>query len=493
MMQTIPSISPAYQRGVVAQRENLQLWRDWTIAFTALIAGLLFAFATFSGMRATDAQERAHASLAVEDQARFELLLEEFRSIPPDETGASLLYTAADPVTASVRAAEHALKPVAPFAFLSVGQSEQYPSFFRVKYDALELINDREVFDNPELTMDGRFDVIFIVIFLAPLLVIIFSFNLISLEKELGAWRMSLAQPIPSSRLIIAKLRARLLWLSLVLLGPLVIALAVAGRGWDDPQNWLMAAILVFGVFLYLCFWLTLMTLFNLLGSSSAANATASVFAWLLIVLVLPSLLQFVGRTIYPAPSQAALVAAEQATWDHTFSHGPEELDHERAAAGYANVPNEAREIPDEWSYLVIFHRNFEKDMADLYAKHDAAEETIANWQEQTAWLSPATAINTLLESVSGGDHQRHAAFLAQTRTFHREFNAFFLPMVYSGNRLTAEDYDAVPRTFTWVEPNLSARLKTPLAMLGALLFATIFVMTLTVLAYRRKEASIAF
>lgn len=493
MTETQTPLAAAYQHSIILWRESLQLWRDRTIVLTLLIASALFAFAALTGMRVIEAHEHMLVNLETEDRGRFDALLRELEAIPPSEVGTSLLYTAADPVMAAKKAAEHALKPVAPFAFLSGAQSEQYPSSLRVQYDALELVNDRELFDNPELTMDGRFDVIFVVIVLAPLLVVIFSFNIISLEKELGVWRMSVAQPVPPSRLILAKLSTRLGWLSLILLGPLIVALAVAGRGWDDLQNWLMAVILIAGVFLYLCFWLLLTTLFNLLRSSSAANGIAAVFAWLLIVLALPALLQFTGRLIHPAPSLAALVAAEQATWDHTFSDGSRELERRREAAGFGSLNDADRDIPDEWSYLFVFHREFEEQMTPLYAQHDETERAIASWQNLTAWVSPATAISGLMESVSGGDYVRHAAFLAQARVFHRDFNAFFLPFVYSGDRLTLADYAVMPREFDWSEPSLAARLATPLSMLGALFLANGVMIVIGVLVYRRLETRTAF
>lgn len=478
---------------VVARRESLQLWRERTLGVTGLLSCLLFAFAAFSGMRARDAQVDAHRALAEEDQERFEALHAELLGIPPDEVGGALLYGAADPVAASAGTAEHALKPPASYAFLSVGQSEQYPSFFRVRYDALELINDREVFDNPEITMDGRFDVVFVVIFLVPLFVIVFSFNLISQEKELGVWRMSLAQPVAPGRLVVAKLGSRLFWLAVIVLGPLATALALGGEDLNEPSRWLTAAIVVLGVFLYMAFWLGVATLFNLIGSNSAANATACVFAWLAIVLALPAALQFTGRIVHPTPSRAVLVAAQQATWDHTFSEGREELARRRVRNGYSGGPEPDREIPDEWGYIFIFHRAFEEDMASLYAEHDRAEASIARWQQLTGWISPATAVNNLLESAAGGDYDRHAAFLSQARRFHREFNAFFLPKIYSGDRLRAADYEAIPRSFDWVEPSLGAQLRTPMAMIGALILMNAAVCLGTVTAYRAVRARIAF
>ena len=160
-------------------------------------------------------------------------------------------------------------------------------------------------------------------------------------------------------------------------------------------------------------------TLFNLLQSSSAANGIAAILAWLLIVVALPALLQFTGRLIYPAPSQAALVAAEQPTWDHRFSDGRRELERRRETAGFGAIKDADRDIPDEWSYLFVFHREFEEQMTPLYARHNETERAIASWQTWTAWVSPATAINGLLESVSGGGYLGHATFLGQTRASH--------------------------------------------------------------------------
>ena len=486
---TIVVIDSTKQRSAIRTREALQLWRDGTVAVTATLVLALAGFATYSGIESVAALSTSAAVIAEEDHARFELLLEDFAKISEDETGVGLLYGAADPVLASTRAAEHAIRPPSALAFLSTGVGQQYPYWLRIRYDALELVNNRETFANPELGMDGRFDLIFFIVFLMPLFVIIFSFNLISREKELGSWRMSLAQPLSPGTLILTKFRARLLLLSATVVTPLLLAIAAGGNDWHLPSTWLSALILIAGVVLYMTFWLGVTTLSNIRSSGSATNAAVSVFAWLLVVLTLPALLQFAGRALYPTPSQAALIQTEQEIWDSTFTHGHEELEHRRAEAGMGEIPAESREIPDEWSYLVIFHRDFEEQMAEVYAKYDQNEADIASWQTLTGWISPATAMTALLESTSGDDYARHAAFMEQAREYHKEFNEYFLPLIYSSRRLRISDYEDMPRSFTWTEIDVAERLSIPLMMLGALLFANVIVVFGCIVSFRGRQA----
>jgi len=457
----------------IFRRETQELWREGAIPLIFFISVCLISFAAVLGKSAAEQQRNANDNLAAQDQKRYSKLIKRLESIHPEAEPAALLYSAAHPMRPLTDAAQHAVKPPTPFSFLSSGHDDRFPAYLRVRYDAMDLINNRESFDNPELGMDGQLDLVFVIVFLVPLLVIVMGFNLMSQERELGTWRMSFAQPVTFPYLVAVKFFTRLAWLSLAILVPLTGAMVWACTSWAGIDVWLTALAVVTGVFLYLTFWLGLLTLINLGPGSSAANATAAITLWIVITLAVPALWNLGGRIAIPQPSHAALISASQKEWDHTFSHARSVLARKRQEPG--NQPGSDAfflDVPGDWSYLAVFHRDYEKRMADRYQARDDAEQGLAAWQNAGAWLTPAAAVNRLLETVAGADYMRHRSFMAQADDYHRRFNAFFLPVIYRAQRLQAEEYARMPRTFTWREPGLQQRIKTPLQMLSALVLA---------------------
>lgn len=468
----------------VFRRETQQLWREGAIPLVLLISICLIAFSAFLGKSATGQLLAAHDNLFAKDQKRYAKLQKRLERISPKSKPSALLYSAAHPMRPLSEAAQHAVKPPTPFSFLSAGHDDRFPVYLRVRYDAMDLINNRESFDNSELGMDGQLDLVFVIVFLVPLLVIGMGFNLISQERELGTWRMSFAQPVTPLQLIAVKYLTRLAWLSIAILIPLIVAMLWAGRDWANIEVWLTASLVVVGVFFYITFWLGLLTLINLTSGSSASNATAAITLWIMITLALPALWHTAGRIVIPQPSHAALISASQQEWDHTFSHARDVLARKRQEPGSQPAGDAFFfNVPGDWSYLAVFHRDYEKRMAHRYQERDDAEQALALWQDSGAWFTPAVAINRLLETIAGADYLRHNFFMAQARTYHQRFNSFFLPIIYRAERLWPEDYAHMPRTFTWREPSLGQRLKTPLQMLCALILANAAV----ALAFRRK------
>ena len=81
-----------------------------------------------------------------------------------------------------------------PINALSIGQRDVNPSIQSVTIRTLEAQKYDSDLNNPSNLLLGNIDFSFVLIFLFPLLIIAFTYNIISEEKESGTWRIVVIQ-----------------------------------------------------------------------------------------------------------------------------------------------------------------------------------------------------------------------------------------------------------------------------------------------------------
>jgi ABC-type transport system involved in multi-copper enzyme maturation permease subunit len=159
---------------------------------------------------------------------------------------------------------------------------------------------------NPLPVLFSRLDFVSIVTVILSLVAVIFSYNSISGEREAGLLRQMLASGVSRGTLFSGKFAGGLISLIIpvtvsVIAGMLVLALepGVQLRGVDFA---------VFGVLLAAS-WLYLSAVYGiglLFSSRSATSGQAllkSLFAWVVVVLVIPNISPFLSAALAPIPS----------------------------------------------------------------------------------------------------------------------------------------------------------------------------------------------
>src|SRR5688572_8034557 len=121
-----------------------------------------------------------------------------------------------------------ALLPPAPLGALAVGQSDVYPSYIKVTARNLDSLVTGDQVEHPLAVASGQLDVAFIVLFFYPLLIFAVSFDLTATERDRGTLRMVLAQPVRLRDLVVGKMLARALLLSLPVIAIPVAIMAAA-------------------------------------------------------------------------------------------------------------------------------------------------------------------------------------------------------------------------------------------------------------------------
>lgn len=159
--------------------------------------------------------------------------------------------------------------------------------------------------ENPESLARGAFDLGFVALVVAPLLLIGLGYGVFVGDRESGAARLWLAQAGSPLKLIAARSVNRV---GLVI-GPILVAALVlwltgpAGRG-GAILGWLGVA------FLALCFWWAVTLLVNSLDIGAETSALALVGLWTVMVFVAPVAIGSVEALVNAPPSRFEGIAA---------------------------------------------------------------------------------------------------------------------------------------------------------------------------------------
>ena len=342
--------------------------------------------------------------------------------------------------------------PPSRLAFAALGMRDVSPYILRVRALGLEAqIYDGDTF-NPELALPGRFDFAFVLVFLAPLFVIALFHDLVSGEREAGRLRM--LQALPGGGLSFwlrrSGLRLGLLWAALAL--PFLIAAMVSGVA---PLT--MLAVLGLA-FVYLLFWVLLCGLTSRLRWSSVANAATLAAAWLILVLIFPTLANVLVNRAIPVDQGAEIALAQRERVNRAWDI-PREETMRRFYAGnpeWADSPPLTDAFHYKWYFA--FHQVGDESVADqVYAYRSGLEKRDAT-ARALGWVLPSVGVQALMTRLAETDLEAQLAYQDRIRAFHRDLRQFYYGYLFRDRPFGKADFGKAPR----FEPVANTRNPTP-------------------------------
>lgn len=168
-------------------------------------------------------------------------------------------------------------------AALNIGLRDLNPSIQGVTIRNLEEQKNNSDFFNPANAAVGNFDFSFVLVFLFPLVIIAFCYNIISEDQEKGTWKLLSVQSQNLRKLIDTKLLIRLMAVSLVYFLLSIIAVIYIKIPVDS-------AFIIFTLagLLYMIFWFALCRWIIGYQKSSSWNALALVIFWMGMNFIIP-------------------------------------------------------------------------------------------------------------------------------------------------------------------------------------------------------------
>ncbi len=400
------------------------------------LAALLIAYGIWNGLAWVDFQKQTIGAAKAEQEARLKSAKERLIALESSNADFDPNYFR-DPrnprAVNSVYGFQWAVLPPAPFASLAIGQSDLYPYYTAVTASSRHTSEQLEELQNPLQLLAGRFDLAFVAVYLLPLLVFAFSYNMLSEERENGTLSLVLAQPATLTSLLLAKSFLRVAYVALISITISVAGFLAAGVHLGIPGAASAAFTWTLTVMAYGLVWLGLATMINSRGWSSSANAITLAGIWLVLVAIVPSVLNVVISTIHPLPSRIALVEAARDAQSRALTRigqrssisGPIDMD-ERARSSLIQIMDAETEVRP---VLRRFDEQLEKQ-----------QEQVRRWR----WVSPAIMTQLALTQIAGTDGARYREFVEATERFRTRWLEFLYP-IYP-RRFTAADVERIPR-----------------------------------------------
>lgn len=354
--------------------------------------------------------------------------------------------------------------PPAPLPVLATGQSDLVPASETVALMRLATpVDTRSEIENPSHLLAGRFDLAFVLIWLYPLFLLAFLYDLMAGDRETGTLRLALSQGISPAGWLCRRTLARAL--PVVVLALAATLLAGSG-GYGLRLGAALAVILLYGLF-----WATLAVAINAVSSSAAGAATSLGAAWVAIVLVAPTLLNLAAESLYPTPSRPELVAAGRQASGEAEKRGNELID-----SFYKEHPELAPpgKRADYVAMKLTEQEEVTRSVAPVLEKFDKQlkrqQQTVGRWR----FVSPAIVAHEALTDIAGTGYWRHHAFRNQVKEFKQDISDFYTPKAHRREPLVLADIDRMPmfkfdeeQDFEWL-----ARVGT--GMVGILVFSAI-------------------
>lgn len=319
-----------------------------------------------------------------------------------------------------------AAKPLLPGAAFAIGQADVLPAVVRVKAESMDSVRQGADIAHPARLAAGRFDLMFFVVCLWPLVLLAFTLSVLTQEREnkrlpaLALLGVSPRQVLLAQAVARALAATAVLVLSMGLLALLIGALPASAAGLGAWAAWagLVAA--------YSLFWAGVAALVCARAANRSTAAFAGFGAWVGIVVLLPALLSAAVSLAAPQPSREAYIVAVRDATDQVQANRSSLV-----ARFYDQHPQWKPErtaldkLPPAVTRLARAIE-LERAMADVDARFEQARQRQAQLLQSFSLASPVSLTHEALSTLAGNDATRHQQFLAEVQQHQRALRDFF-------------------------------------------------------------------
>ncbi|MEO9513977.1 MAG: DUF3526 domain-containing protein [Flavobacteriaceae bacterium] len=419
------------------------LLRSRWIQLLSILLLLLFGFAAGNGkqkvVKRTNDIIAAHEEVKKNDEMMLKLLDSVEQGLA---VSASRWTIPTSPMAVGNYHPRVAAMEPQPMAFISTGQADLFTHYVKPTVSGDDFALNFTEMTSPVQLLFGSFDLAFVIIYLLPLLIIAFSYNVLSSEKESGSLRLLAAQPIGIQNWVLQKLGLRFFWLSVLVSGALLIVFLIFGY---SPFSQAGVFFGLLGLILtYMLFWFSLTFLINLWVGSSAKNAVALLGLWVVFVLLVPSVLNQLGNSLYPMPSRTLMINDMRVLKADATKKADEILDNYlRDHPEYAiNDTTQARGFYH--SYMAS-KKLIKEELAPVVNAYEEQLQKQQNWVGRFKWISPAIIAQESLNLTAGTSTVDYDNYRKQVVAFANIWREHLMPFLYNNQDFSQKDYYNLP------------------------------------------------
>lgn len=441
-----------------------RLARPATLASLALFV-LALVYGAFEGAAHRDEQLRVIEAHQTEVTTSMAQWLDDLRTLEQGRVDADVPPWAGSPMDAVFASA----LPPGPLADFAIGQRDLLPYFGSLSlWDPdIRLFSKYELADPVALALGGL-DMSKAVLLIAPLLLIILTFDVLSAERDAQRLTLILVQGSGIESLFWRRLLIRSGMVLVPVLLVSVSALAfhsITGERFAHYLLWLL------GACCYFAFWVALIGWVTSRNARGVRNVLVLLLAWAGLTLVLPAVASAVSETVYPMPSRLAYLSHGREVEIETELAEPQITqqlvqDHpELFVADASAIPAYVRT-----AYLVT--SMVDKATQRILAKFEQAADRREHALSLLRFASPAAITHGFFNDVAGASTARHRLYIAQARAFKSVYAKQAAGYILMGQRLPLAAAAELPE-FQFSDTGLRTLVRSHAAALLALVLAT--------------------
>lgn len=456
------------------------LWHyEWVGLRRQRVVIVLLSFFTLLGLYAiNNGRSMVARQLLVVDslqkiqETNFRTLIGRYKADTSTVLGKTFAKQAGIPQVVEFINPPYAINPPTALAVLAMGQRNMLPFFDLVNTKRTNLTTPAMEIANPEKLASGNFDLVFVFIYLIPLLTIAWCHNILSQEKEQQTDRLLQVYGTDIRVVIIGKLAFRFL-----ILCSLIATISLIGFACSPLRNsikltdtclWLLAT------FVYLVFWFIVSWLIVQLNMSSRNSALSLIGIWLLLAVLLPAVLTKAADVAYPLPVTADLDAHARTvtneTWempipiliDSFYNYNPK-YRHLRQSTDTAQYGNKRFA-----AYEDLLQRRLNR-LADGYYQQASSNYKLT---AKLNGFDPVTAIEHFLNADAETNRSDYTRFEKHVNRFQQQYTLFMNFYLLNERQIQLKELNELPQFDQTADDTKTTRLLRALFPLTFILLA---------------------
>ncbi|MEZ4797596.1 MAG: DUF3526 domain-containing protein [Flavobacteriaceae bacterium] len=420
----------------------LLIRNKWVQVLTILLL-ILFGFAVYNGQNKVKKRKDNIANVLLEQKEKDNEALKILDSI---EKGLDVVPSnkrLTTPIVVGNIRPRTVNMPSKPTAFVSTGQSDLFAHYVQPTVTGDDSSLNFKEMTSPVQLLFGSFDLAFVIVYLLPLIIIAFSFNILASERESGSLKLLASQPISIRVWVLQKLGLRFLWLFLTIVVTLTIVFIVFNFDFKTSTMSLIELLTI--IIAYSLFWFVLAFATNIWIKSSAKNAITLLGFWILFVLLSPSIINQINNALHPVPSRTLMLNEIRTLKAEAAKKQDEILDNFlRDHPEYA--------INDSTQTIGFYHRYMaakqlvEDQLEPLTSQFESQIENQHKFVSTSSWFSPALIVQNSFNQIAGTSTKDYQDFKNQSLAFSKEWRDYFIPLLYNNSVFTKSDYQNLPK-----------------------------------------------
>jgi ABC-2 type transport system permease protein len=319
-----------------------------------------------------------------------------------------------------------------PITSLAIGQRDVNATIKSLTIRGLEAQKYDSELNNPFNLLIGNIDFSFVLIYLFPLLIIAFTYNIISEEKESGTWNIVMVQSSNPFLWIVKLFIIRVF----LIIGVLLLLLILAVLFLNIPLNQTFFAFVSIAL-LYIIFWFGLCFWVASLQKSSNFNALVLLSSWIALLIVIPAALNNYLTNKYPVPEALDTTVKQRKGYHEKWDKDKQTT----LKSFYKHYPQFKKyTLPSEdfnWLIYYAMQQLGDDEVAvqsgDLHEKLQKREVESLKIAQYFPSLHAQIQLNELANSGLGNQLE----FMDETASFHEKLRLYFYPKIFENGAST--------------------------------------------------------